>query len=71
MTNENDLLDENGKVMLKESERQKAICMTRIMGYLAELDLFNIGKKQEQKDRKLFTEPPQRTLETERVRFTT
>ena len=43
-------------VELKDEERQVTECWTRVMGYFRPVDSFNIGKKQEHKDRKLYQE---------------
>lgn len=42
--------------MLKESERTRVECWTRVMGYHRPVSAFNIGKKSEHKERKHFTE---------------
>jgi anaerobic ribonucleoside-triphosphate reductase len=39
-----------------EQERTKCECWSRAMGFLRPTSFFNIGKKQEFKDRKLFLE---------------
>ena len=42
---------------LADSERQRVEVFTRVMGYHRPVSYFNIGKKQEHKDRKMFNEP--------------
>jgi len=39
-----------------QDKRQKTEVFLRCMGYIRSIDAFNIGKKQEQRERKLFTE---------------
>ena len=56
----NNLLDEKGSILLKEEERQPVECWTRVMGYFRPTAEFNIGKKQEHKDRKFFKENPKK-----------
>lgn len=41
---------------LKDCERQRVECYTRVMGYFRPKQAFNVGKKQEMADRKLFVE---------------
>ena len=43
-------------IILKDADRQKCSIYTRVMGYHQVTDNFNIGKKQEFKDRKFFKE---------------
>ena len=42
---------------LKDEERQRCECWTRVMGYYRPVDSFNVGKKAEYKDRKCYKEP--------------
>lgn len=44
------------EIKLKDSERQRCEVWTRVMGYHRPYQSFNIGKKQEFKDRKYFNE---------------
>ena len=53
----------NGKIIkLKDSERQECEVWTRVMGYYRPLSEFNIGKKQEFKERKFFKENTEEIL---------
>lgn len=47
--------EENG-IKLRDEERQECERWTRVMGYFRPVDGFNIGKKQEFKDRKYFSQ---------------
>lgn len=47
--------EENG-IRLMDEERQACERWTRVMGYFRPVDGFNIGKKQEFKDRKYFSQ---------------
>jgi len=47
------------KITVNDCERTLCEIWTRIMGYYRPVSDFNIGKKQEWKDRKLFKEPKQ------------
>ena len=52
--------DPSGKptaTMLKDEERQKCEIWSRVMGYHRPISGWNIGKKQEYRDRKYFIEP--------------
>lgn len=42
---------------LKEPERQRVECWSRVMGYHRPISHFNVGKKQEFSERKYFKEP--------------
>lgn len=44
-------------IELKDEERTPCETWTRVMGYLRPTDNYNVGKKQEFKDRKCFDEP--------------
>lgn len=44
------------KVELKDEERTRCEVWTRVMGYHRPVQAYNVGKKQEFKDRKYFTE---------------
>lgn len=44
------------QVTLEDSERQECEVYSRVMGYLRPTFAWNIGKKGEWKDRKMFTE---------------
>jgi len=53
----------NGKILkLKDSERQECEVWTRVMGYYRSVSEFNIGKKQEFKERKYFKEDNEKIL---------
>lgn len=41
---------------VSESERTRCECWTRVMGYHRPVSAFNNGKKQEHRDRKMFSE---------------
>ena len=43
-------------LMINTDKRSKCECFSRAMGYIRPVSFFNIGKKQEFKDRKCFTE---------------
>ena len=43
-------------IELKDEERQPVEVWTRVMGYHRPVSQFNIGKKQEYKERKFFNE---------------
>lgn len=43
-------------VTLKDSERTRVECWSRVMGYHRPTMFFNTGKQQEHKDRKMFRE---------------
>lgn len=45
-------------IELKNEERTKCEVWTRVMGYHRPVSAFNIGKQQEHRDRKPFTEKP-------------
>lgn len=45
------------KIKLKDSERTRCEIWTRVMGYHRPTSSFNLGKLQEHKDRKKFSEP--------------
>lgn len=47
----------NEDIKLVNSERTKCEVWTRVMGYHRPMQSYNIGKKQEFKDRKYFKEP--------------
>lgn len=51
-------MEENKEVEIKleDSERTKCEVWSRVMGYHRPIQSYNIGKKQEFKDRKYFTE---------------
>jgi anaerobic ribonucleoside-triphosphate reductase len=56
-----DIIGQNGNdgdhyAMLKNEERTKCEVWSRVMGYHRPVMSFNVGKKQEFKDRKPFTE---------------
>ena len=44
-------------IELRDEERQRCECWTRVMGYYRTVDAFNVGKKAEYKDRKCYKEP--------------
>ena len=44
-------------IPIDDSERQQCEVWTRVMGYFRPFDSFNIGKKQEYRDRVCFDEP--------------
>ena len=44
-------------ITIEDSERQECECWSRVMGYFRPKSQYNIGKKQEFKDRKNFKEP--------------
>ena len=44
------------KTELKDEERQPCEVWTRVMGYFRPVNDFNVGKKQEFKDRKYFSQ---------------
>ena len=44
------------KIELKDDERTRCEVWTRVMGYHRPVSQFNIGKKQEYKERKFFDE---------------
>jgi len=48
----------NRKEILKKLQNKRRICVvwSRVMGYHRPIDSFNIGKKGEHKERKLFKE---------------
>lgn len=48
--------EEANGVRLADEERQECEQWTRVMGYFRPVDGFNIGKKQEFKDRKYFSQ---------------
>lgn len=43
-------------ITLEDHERQRVECWSRVMGYHRPVESWNIGKKQEHKDRKMFVE---------------
>ena len=45
---------ERGKIILKDEERQACEVWTRVMGYFRPVSEFNVGKKQEYKDRETY-----------------
>ena len=47
---------EKGTITIKDSERQKCEIWTRVMGYYRPMANFNIGKRQEAREREYFTE---------------
>lgn len=49
-------LDETGTIV-DRTPRQVVECWSRVMGYHRPISQFNIGKKQEFQDRKMFEEP--------------
>jgi hypothetical protein len=52
------------KIELKDEERKRCEIYTRVMGYHRPVSYFNIGKKQEYADRKVFKEPGAEILDT-------
>lgn len=50
-------LKPDDEITLDDSERQPCEIWTRVMGYHRPIESFNIGKKQEYRDRKTFDEP--------------
>ena len=48
---------EKVKIELKPEERQKCEVWSRVMGYHRPIAGYNVGKKQEFRDRKYFKEP--------------
>jgi anaerobic ribonucleoside-triphosphate reductase len=44
------------KIELEDSERQRCEIWTRVMGYHRPIDSFNIGKRAEHEERKFFRE---------------
>ncbi len=50
MTNREEILEAN------QDKRTKVIVYTRVMGYHRPVESFNLGKKGEHKERKLFVE---------------
>ena len=54
--NENTKPSQNEEGCLKESDRQRCEIWTRVMGYHRPVSSFNIGKKGEYYERKLFKE---------------
>lgn len=42
------------KIIIKDEDRQECEVWTRVMGYYRPISEFNIGKKQEFKERKFF-----------------
>jgi hypothetical protein len=49
-------INETDDAVLEDSERQPCEVWTRVMGYFRQTSLYNIGKKQEFKDRKWMKE---------------
>jgi anaerobic ribonucleoside-triphosphate reductase len=47
----NDLKDEKGNIIAKESERTKLIKFTRVVGFIRPVNSFNNGKQEEFKQR--------------------
>ena len=50
-------LNEGKQVVLEDSERQRCEVWTRVMGYHRPVASFNIGKKGEHAERRMFREP--------------
>ena len=71
--NNSDLIDSNGKIVLKESERIRTEVWTRVMGYHRPVSEFNIGKQGEHAERvhfRLSTEStPVSSVSTSSIRF--
>jgi anaerobic ribonucleoside-triphosphate reductase len=47
---------DRGTIRVEDSERQECEIWSRVMGYYRPVSEFNIGKKQEHRDRKFFLE---------------
>ena len=48
--------------VLKDEERQPCEVWSRVMGYYRPVDSWNIGKRQEHKDRIVFEEGPRNVI---------
>ena len=46
------------EIQLRDEERTRCEIWTRVMGYFRPVSQFNVGKKREYAERKVFTEPP-------------
>ncbi|GAB4160696.1 MAG: hypothetical protein Fur003_4190 [Candidatus Dojkabacteria bacterium] len=46
------------KVKMMKSKRQKCEVYSRVIGYLRPVSQWNVGKKEEFKDRKVYKVPP-------------
>jgi anaerobic ribonucleoside-triphosphate reductase len=49
-------MNETKEISIDDSERQRCECFSRVMGYFRPVEYWNIGKKQEHRDRKFFAE---------------
>lgn len=53
-------------IKLEDKDRQPCEIWTRVMGYYRPVSAFNKGKQSECKDRKMFKEPQEDTLKSEK-----